>query len=229
MANLEHWAKADALNIYQIALLLEEIDPAPLERLGYQGLPDETRDQTTVHVVNLTNAIRTERLRPELYCSDPFGETDWSLTLIGVPALKVWLWSRGLHRTIFGTKAKVESSPSDIFNRFYAQKLDAAVAAWEAVTSEPHRLRGKSPKQALEGWLTENAAEYGLLNRDRTPNRTGIEEIAKVANWNQRGGAPSTPTLPAEPTPSFGGTFGRVLESPPLFGGNLGDDDAIPF
>lgn len=228
MANLEHWAKADALNIYQIALLLERINPAPLERLGYYGLPEQTRDQTIVHVVNLKNAILMNNLRPAMPVFDSFHDLDFSLTLIGTAELKVWLWTRGLHGTVFGTGTKTKLSPSD-FSPFYAQKLDAAVAAWQAVTSEPDRLRGKSPKQALEGWLTENAKEYGLLNRDGTPNRTGIEEIAKVANWNQKGGAPSTPTLPAEPTPSFGGTFRKVLASPPLAGGNLGDDDDIPF
>lgn len=228
MSNLEHWAKADALNIYQIALLLERINPAPLERLGYYGLPEQTRDQTIVHVVKLKNAVLTDNLRPALRIYDSFGDLEWAPTLIGTAELKVWLWTRGLHGTVFDAGAKTKPHPSD-YGPFYAQKLDAAVAAWEAVTSEPHRLRGKSPKQALEGWLTENAKEYGLLNRDGTPNRTGIEEIAKVANWNQKGGAPSTPTLPAEPTPSFGGTFGKVLASPPLVSGNLGDDDDIPF
>lgn len=228
MANLEHWAKADALNVYQIAFLLEEIDPAPLERLGYHLMPERVRDQTSVHVVNLKNAVLTDNLRPVLRSYDSFGDPDWVSMLIGILELKVWLWTRGLHGTVFGASTKSKPLPSD-FSPFYAQKLDAAVAAWQAVTSEPYRLRGKSPKQALEGWLTENAEEYGLLNRDGTPNRTGIEEIAKVANWNQRGGAPSTPSLPAEPTPSFGGAFGKVVASPPLVSANLGDDDEIPF
>ncbi len=91
MSNLEHWAKADALNIYQIALLLEEIDPAPLERLGYQYLSERTRDQTSVHVVNLKNAVLTDKLRPVLRSYDSFGDHDWTLTLIGTPELKVWL------------------------------------------------------------------------------------------------------------------------------------------
>lgn len=228
MATLEHWAQADALNIYQIALLLERIDPAPLARIGYHGLAETTQDQTSVHVVNLKNAVLTDKLRPELCGYDSFGGPDWELTLISISSLKVWLWTRGLHGTVFGGNAKTKLLPSD-FSPFYAQKLDAALAAWQAVTSEPHRLRGKSPKQALEGWLTENAEEYGLLNRDGTPNRTGIEEIAKVANWNQRGGAPSTPTLPVQPTRSFGGTPGKVLLSPPLGATNLEEDDEIPF
>ena len=228
MANLEHWAKADALNIYQIALLLERINPSALERLGYYGLPEQTRDLTIVHVVNLKNAVLTDHLRPALRIYDSFGDLDWLPTLIGTTELKMWLWNKGLRGTVFGAGAKTKPLPSD-YGPFYAQKLDAALAAWQAVAYEPHRLRGKSPKQALEDWLTKNAEEYGLVNRDGTPNRTGIEEIAKVANWNQKGGAPSTPTLPLEPAPSFGGTFGKVLASPALFTGNLGDDDGIPF
>ncbi|MND07504.1 hypothetical protein D3C83_295210 [compost metagenome] len=53
---------------------------------------------------------------------------------------------------------------------------------------------GKSPKQALEKWLREHALEFGLTTEDGSPNGTGIEEAAKVANWQPGGGAPKTPS-----------------------------------
>jgi hypothetical protein len=42
-------------------------------------------------------------------------------------------------------------------------------------------------------WLREHAADFGLSDEDGKPNETGIEEAAKVANWQPGGGAPKTP------------------------------------
>ena len=71
----------------------------------------------------------------------------------------------------------------------YSPKLAAAVRAWLAVEDE----KGKHPRQALEAWLTKNAAEL-RLTKDGKRNKQGIEECAKVANWKQTGGAPKTPS-----------------------------------
>ena len=229
MGILDHWIKADALNVYQIALLLERIDPAPLERLGYSGLPVEIIDQTTVHVVNLKNAILTANLTPKLPSYGDFGELNWEYTLISIRTLQEWLWIRDFDNTIFGPYPRPRRDYSQKFDKHYAPKLAAAMDAWTAVTTDPKRLRGKSPKQALETWLTENAGAYGLLNKDGTPNKTGIEEVAKVANWNQNGGAPRTPTASLEATPSFGRTGGEVVESPPMGFGKWEEDEEIPF
>ena len=72
-----------------------------------------------------------------------------------------------------------------------APKLTAAVEAWLAVSSQP-LPRNKTPKQALEAWLRENADRLGLLKDDGTHNEQGIGEIAKVANWSPKG-PPRTP------------------------------------
>ena len=68
----------------------------------------------------------------------------------------------------------------------------AAVLAWRATENES-AIGGKSPKQALMKWLREHAADFGLTDEDGKPNETGIEEAAKVANWQPMGGAPKTP------------------------------------
>jgi hypothetical protein len=52
---------------------------------------------------------------------------------------------------------------------------------------------GRSPKQTLVKWLREHAALYKLSDEEGNPNETGIEECAKVANWQDKGGAPKTP------------------------------------
>lgn len=117
----------------------------------------------------------------------------------------------------------------------FPRKLDAAIKAWTAVTSDPASLRGRSPKQALEKWLIEHASELGLLNKDGQPNRNGIEEICKVANWKPEGGATPTPSalpLPAtvelirlpEPKPAVPRVATTIRED---FAADL--DDEIPF
>jgi hypothetical protein len=45
-------------------------------------------------------------------------------------------------------------------------------------------------KQALDVWLGLHANEFGLTKEDGNPNETGIQEIAKIANWDTLGGAP---------------------------------------
>lgn len=74
-------------------------------------------------------------------------------------------------------------------NPRYAPKLAAAVRAWQAVT-DPGT---KTPKQATEKWLLEHAAEFSLTDEEGDPNKQGIKEVAKVANWKPLGGAPRTP------------------------------------
>jgi len=74
-------------------------------------------------------------------------------------------------------------------NPRYAPKLAAAIRAWQAV-EDP---KGKHPAQAIREWLTRNAKELGLLKDDGKPNKSAIEDIAKIANWQPKGGAPKTP------------------------------------
>ena len=81
---------------------------------------------------------------------------------------------------------------ADNTNPFYAPKLAAAVQAWTEVTRDPVLLKSKAPKAALDKWLREHAAEFGLTNDNGNPNNQGIGEICKIANWKPEGGA--TPT-----------------------------------
>lgn len=116
-------------------------------------------------------------------------EPDWNLTTISVDTLRKWLVSRGICTGFFFPAGSEAPDYLDPNNPRYAPKLAAAVRAWQAVT-EPN---GKHPKQALAKWLREHAAEFGLTDEEGKPNETGIEEAAKVANWQPGGGAPKTP------------------------------------
>lgn len=117
---------------------------------------------------------------------------DWGLTTVSRDDLKTWLASRGVRSGFFFQGDEGARGPDflDPKNERYAPKLAAAARAWQAVT-DPGK---KSPKQALEKWIREHAAEFGLTDDDGNPVNQAIEECAKVANWQQSGGAPKTST-----------------------------------
>jgi hypothetical protein len=75
----------------------------------------------------------------------------------------------------------------------YSAKLAAAIAAWQAVTDDPKLMRAKSVKAALTRWLRDNARKLRLTKKDGIVNEQAIEEIAKVANWDPKSGAPKAP------------------------------------
>ncbi len=114
---------------------------------------------------------------------------DWHLTTVQVDDLRAWLSGRGIRTGFFFPTTTDAPDYLDPGNPRYAAKLAAAVRAWQTVT-DPN---GKHPKLAIVKWLREHAAEFGLTDDEGKPNETGIEETAKVANWQRGGGAPKTP------------------------------------
>ena len=124
---------------------------------------------------------------------EPVGQIDAWKTLIDVDDLKKWLESRNLRPAFFfppTPSASDEPEYLDPNHPRYAPKLAAAVRAWEAVTDPGSR---RTPKQALDKWLREHGAAYGLTDDEGKAKETAIEEISKVANWNPNGGVPKTP------------------------------------
>lgn len=112
-------------------------------------------------------------------------EPNWRKTTILVEDLKTWLKSRGVKSGFFFP----EDDPDvpEYLNKNhprYSRKLAAAVNAWMEVTE----ARKSSPKEALKKWLIENGSQYGLINDDGNPIEAAIEDIGKVANWNDKGG-----------------------------------------
>jgi len=55
------------------------------------------------------------------------------------------------------------------------------------------KLRGTTPKKALDRWTRENAAQFGLTDEDSNPVNEAVEQVSMVANWKPGGGAPKTP------------------------------------
>lgn len=115
----------------------------------------------------------------------------WHMSTVSVDDLKTWLRSHGFTAGFFfPTEEAGMPGYLDPKNPRYAPKLAAAVSAWLSVE---HPAPGKSTKQALERWLREHAAEFGLTDDEGNPVNTAMEECSKVANWQPGGGASKTP------------------------------------
>ena len=235
MHPLDYWTTANALNVYQLSLLMAYYDPSDFDQHYAGNWSKAAKATTNVHIVAIKNAVTAGIITPSVRVLHDEGGIDWGDTLISVPDFREWLTSRGITGTLFHHRVSRDDDIADNCGPFYAPKLRAAVDAWMAVTIEPELWRGKSPKKALEAWLRENAATYGLVNKDGSPNTTGIEEIAKVANWKPTGGAPATPAAatlpPVQPELSLGfwKTPPQVPEKPP-YSSQIADlDDDIPF
>lgn len=119
-----------------------------------------------------------------------FDGLDPSQTMLDIDELKRWLSSRGVLSGFFFPDSTGVPDYLDPEHPRFAPKLAAAVSAWKAVT----QTGGRHPKTAIEKWLREHAAEFGLTREDGKSNETGIGEVAKVANWKPSGGAPATPS-----------------------------------
>jgi hypothetical protein len=191
---IDYWKLCSQYSMVQAALLTCGYDP---HDYGYDVRRHVNIPKGYVAVRSaLEDAVLTGRLKAtlrQLFNDDgePCG-LDLDATMINVSDLADFLKSSGFEAPFFDRPSNSQTSLPG--GPQYPPKLAAANKAWAAVTANPGLLIGRSPKQALEKWLSENAADLQLLNRDGTINRTGIEEICKVANWKPSGGATPTPS-----------------------------------
>lgn len=181
----DFWRLCDWLTIPQAALLIVGEDASQVESIDQLGLTQRPPGYEAIKAA-IFQAVQQEFISTSI--DDPPGTYHPNVS-IEIESLRVWLKTRGVRGGFFFPE---KTSTPDYLNpehERYAPKLAAAVHAWLAVTD----TQGKSPKQALTKWLREHAVEFGLSNDEGNPNETGIEEVAKVANWQPSGGAPRTP------------------------------------
>ena len=134
-------------------------------------------------------AMRTN-LEPKLLEHTVFylKEPDWNETTVSVDDLKAWMKRRGFLPPFFFPSEKVEGFRNSEHPR-YSAKLACAVAAWENVKQARKNL---SVKQTVEEWVRSNGVKYGLADKDGIIQDLPVQEIAKVVNWQTRGGAVPT-------------------------------------
>lgn len=204
MDRIERWKLADELNVYQISLLIAGYDPSEFEEDAHERWPHEVRIEISPYLNAIKNAARSQRFTFKEVQYQSYDEPDinWNLSLVNIDNFCEWLRSRNFADGYFLAK-KESDRLLDKSGEFYAPKLAAAVRGWREVTASPEAVNGKTPKKALEVWLRKHANEYGLTDKDGNPNKLGIEEICKVANWKPSGGASPTPTAAAPPAVKF--------------------------
>lgn len=202
MSELDSWKLCCALTPVQASALIAGVSPARVSARGYvyhertYQLDDcddpAIAERFSAALHGISSALKTEKLYGSLLPVGP-DQFDLGTTLIDVDDIRRWLASQGVSSAFFGDQRRTEPEYLNPEHPHYAPKLAAAIRAWEAVTTQPQRLRAKTPKQALQSWLIENAAELGLLKSDGAMNQLGIEEVSKLANWKPEGGASKTP------------------------------------
>ena len=231
MESLEYWRLCDEFSVIDAALLIVGEDPSIsrdyTQHLTAVSFPKGYSAAKTA----LINAIYGKRLNATLRYParvlldgeyEKIGEKifeqgkefeiaikdvpDWGQTTIKVEDLRAWLISRGFKTGFFFADHVDAPDYLDKSHSCYAPKLAAAVDAWQAIASDETLLDGKTPKQAIEKWLRENASRFGLSDDDGNPNKDGIEQISKVANWRPEGGVAKTrvnPPTPKKPSKEY--------------------------
>ena len=193
MNALDYWRLCDELSVVQAALLIVGEDPSESQDYIDNWQPDRRPKGYEAAKAALTNAINAQRLPAKIAHSEDVFEISLQRTTIAVADLQAWLRSRGFEAGFFFPEPKTGPDYLSADGQHYSAKLAAAVEAWKAVTANEELRRGKSVKQAVIIWLRQHANEFGLTKDDGNPNEQGIEDIAKIANWDTRGGAPKTP------------------------------------
>lgn len=198
--SIDYWRLCDELTVVQAALLTVGSNPGDSGGNTDSWFSGEYPAGYEPAKTAISKAIKKGLIESEIVPepeSDSYGNVigemegtvDIHNTTVKVDSLREWLASRGFKQGFFFPEPLESAGYLDPNNPRYAPKLAASVRAWEAVT-DPGK---KSPKQALDKWLRENAADFGLTNEEGKPIELAIEECSKVANWNQAGGAPKTP------------------------------------
>lgn len=188
----EYWRLCRELSVVQAALLIVGLDPSG-DDCYVQSWETHERPKGYEPVrTAVSAALRREEIKGRLVPQDRTiddGLVDAAASTVEVASLCTWLSANGVRTGFFFPTATDAADYLDPRNARYAPKLAAAIHAWQAVT----HLDGKHPKQALLKWLRENASKFDLTDEDGKLNEQGIEEVAKVANWQPAGGAPRTP------------------------------------
>jgi hypothetical protein len=193
MDPLDYWRLCDGLSVIQAALLIIGEDPAQSQEYIDGWAPDGRPPGYDAARAALINAIEGKRLHANIADREDAEVPDWHRTTIAVEDLKTWLTSRGFTTGFFFPKPDPGPDYLVPFHPHYSPKLAAAIGAWKAISADDQLRRGKSVKQALMTWLRKHANEFELTKDDGNPNEQGIVDVAKIANWDTKGGAPKTP------------------------------------
>ena len=204
------WYLADSMTLQDAAALIAGYDPNEIDLCRRDTNFQQNYPRLYPVEKALISAIQSNKLEAKIVATgkylhvryvgdesegywEPVDEISLSGTTVSVDSLKDWLSTRGLTTGFFFPNTDDTPDFLDKNHKNYSPKLAAAISAWQAISADKDLIKGATVKQALLKWLRKNADRFGLTKDDGSPNEQGIEEIAKIANWDSKGGAPKTP------------------------------------
>jgi hypothetical protein len=231
------WHLNDDLSIHDAVCLIAGYDPNDYDiansHFGYDEHQVDFPSYSPVHSALIT-AARLGKIKVRFSNDNINDEVSHPKTTIQLDDLKEWLVSRGFKSGFLFEGDNINKNDPDYLNPNhprYAPKLAASVKAWLAM-SDDNLLHKKTPIQAMSDWLESRYKEFDLIHKQTNEkagykkgdiNSGAIKEAAKVANWNQEGGAPKTPTSTNLPT--IKDNLPTPIQSP----STVELDDDIPF
>ena len=203
LSSLDYWRLCDDLTVIQAALLVAGHDPSSIQNYVEKKVPKDRPSGYEGAKAAISRALIRSDIEGDLVQEREYdinenpldfipGTIDIHISMVEVSSLKNWMKQRGIKAGFFFPANDDTPNYLDPSHPRYSQKLAATVAAWLEMEDQD-MLKGKTAKQSLDKWLRENAAKYGLSDENGNPNAKGIDECAKVANWQHKGGAPKTP------------------------------------
>ncbi len=189
-SDLRFWRLCNEVTLQQAILLALGLDPAKNESVEIIDPYSQPVGYPAMRTA-LLEAVNSEHLPHENFAGRGIETT------VTLKDFEKFLLDRGFESEFFDGSFNDRKSHVPFYMQkdqpFYAPKLAAAVEAWLSVTEAKEHEQGGTPKQAIEIWLRKNADRLGLTSKDGNPNNQGIEEIAKIVNWQPGGGASKTP------------------------------------
>ena len=180
------WRLADTLNVIEATLLVLGIEPQgvadDVERNSEANQPVGYRAVKAGILAGLKNKSLKGKLRHPEYTdsvgnwSQDESRYDLDTSIVEVESLITWLRSRG-----FSTGYFFSDDPQH-----------------HGLKDANHPTAPGTAKQKLAKWLRLHAADYGLTDDEGKPRETVIDQLATIANWATKGGAPKAES--PEPT-----------------------------
>ncbi|WP_321490665.1 hypothetical protein [uncultured Hyphomonas sp.] len=196
------WRLADTLSVIEASLLVLGVEPQGVAGEVENNVESRQPDGYRAVKAGILAGLKNKSLKGQLNHPEhtdfngnySIDETRYDLdrSFVEVESLIGWLRSRGFSRGYFFSDDPQHHGLKDTSHPRFAPKLAAAVEAWESYDEES--TAPGTAKQRLAKWLRLHAAEYGLTDDEGKPRETVIDQLATIANWATKGGAPKAET-----------------------------------
>ena len=193
-----YWRIAPQLGIVEVVLLILGLDPQG-EYNWVENMDMDRRPQSYNAVrAAIFSALETKQIDGLIHREIETNHNGFAVndsptvdifqSYVEIDSLTKWLRSKGMTDNYFFPADDELAAYMNPDHPRYSAKLAATVEAWEAF--DENDPSPGTAKQKLQKWLRLNAARFGFVDDEGKTRENVIEEIAKIANWATKGGAP---------------------------------------